>query len=108
MSEEEKIYFYGNDMQRYDYSKKGLLDYYEVVNMDAAEKYASQLEHVSNDTMRELTAEQLAEIDKTIDNILLDLQSNEGTYVEQSSTGGLCLCITIYTNHEATNTVIFK
>ena len=86
VSEEEKVYFYGNDMQRYDYSKKGLLDYYEVVNMDAGEKYASQLEHVSNDTMRELTTEQLNEIDETIDNILLDLQSNEVTYVEQSST----------------------
>ena len=85
-SEEEKVYFYGNDMQRYDYSKKGLLDYYEVVNMDAGEKYASQLEHVSNETMRELTTEQLNEIDETIDNMLLDLQSNEVTYVEQSST----------------------
>ena len=73
-------------MQRYDYSKKGLLDYYEVVNMDAGEKYASQLEHVSNETMRELTTEQLNEIDETIDNMLLDLQSNEVTYVEQSST----------------------
>ena len=85
VSEEDKIYFYGNDMQRYDYSKKGLLDYYEVVNMDAGEKYASQLEHVSNGTMRELTTEQLNEIDETIDNMLLDLQSNEVTYVEQSS-----------------------
>ena len=84
-SEEEKVYFYGNDMQRYDYSKKGLLDYYEMIHTDAAEKYASKLEHVSNDTMRELTTEQLTEIDKTIDNILLDLQTNEGTYVEQSS-----------------------
>ena len=72
-------------MQRYDYSKKGLLDYYEMIHTDAAEKYASKLEHVSNDTMRELTTEQLTEIDKTIDNILLDLQTNEGTYVEQSS-----------------------
>ena len=35
VSEDEKVYFYGNDMQRYDYSKKGVLDYYEVVNMDA-------------------------------------------------------------------------
>ena len=85
VSEEDKIYFYGNDMQRYDYSKKGLLDYYEVVNMDAGEKYASQLEYVSNGTMRELTTEQLNEIDETIDNMLLDLQSNEVTYVEQSS-----------------------
>ena len=85
-SEEEKVYFYGNDMQRYDYSKKGLLDYYEVVNMDAGEKYASQLEHVSNETMRELTTEQLNKIDETIDNMLLDLQSNEVIYVEQSST----------------------
>ena len=36
MSDDEKVYFYGNDMQRYDYSKKGLLDYYEVVNKDEA------------------------------------------------------------------------
>ena len=86
VSEDEKVYFYGNDMQRYDYSKKGVLDYYKVVNADAAKKYASQLEHVSNDTMRELTTEQLNEIDETIDNIILDLQSNEVTYVEQSST----------------------
>jgi erythromycin esterase len=92
-SEEGKVYFYGNDMQRYDYSKKGLLDYYEVVNMDAGEKYASQLEHVSNETMRELTTEQLNEIDETIDNMLLDLQSNEVTYVEQSSTGAYAFAL---------------
>ena len=73
-------------MQRYDYSKKGVLDYYKVVNADADKKYASQLEDVSNDTMRELTTEQLNDIDETIDNIILDLQSNEVTYVEQSST----------------------
>ena len=39
--------------------------------------YATQLEHVSNDTMRELSTEQLKEIDETIDNIILDLQSNK-------------------------------
>ena len=86
VSEDEKVYFYGNDMQRYDYSKKGVLDYYKVVNADAVKKYASQLEHVSNDKMRELTTEQLNEIDETIENIILDLQSNEVIYVEQSST----------------------
>ena len=36
--------------------------------------------------MSELTTEQLNEIDEAIDNIILDLQSNEETYVEQSST----------------------
>ena len=84
-SDDEKIYFYGNDMQRYDYSKKGLLDYYEIVNIDAANKYADQLENVSNNTMRELSAKQLKEIDDTLDKIMLDLQSNERTYAEQSS-----------------------
>ncbi|WP_282023121.1 erythromycin esterase family protein [Priestia flexa] len=86
VSEDRKVYFYGNDMQRYDYSKKGVLDYYKVVNADAFQKYALQLEHVSNDTMRELTTEQLNEIDETIENIILDLQTNEAIYVEQSST----------------------
>lgn len=32
----KKIYFYGNDMQRYDHSKKRLLDYYETVNGEVA------------------------------------------------------------------------
>lgn len=86
VSDGKKVYFYGNDMQRYDYSKKGLLDYYKVVNADAFKKYTLQLEHVSNDKMRELTTEQLNEIDETIENIILDLQKNEVTYVEQSST----------------------
>jgi erythromycin esterase len=84
-SEDEKIYFYGNDMQRYDYSKKGLLDYYEVVDMGAAQKYAEKLKHVSNKTMRELSTNQLEEIDEVLDSIVLDLQSNEDAYVERSS-----------------------
>lgn len=86
VSEDRKVYFYGNDMQRYDYSKKGVLDYYKVVSADAFKQYALQLEHVSNDKMRELTTEQLNEIDETIENIISDLQTNEKIYVEQSST----------------------
>lgn len=83
--EDEKIYFYGNDMQRYDYNKKGLLDYYEVVNGDAAQKYSVQLEDVSNDTMWELSEKQLEEVDGILDHIISDLQSNEALYVEKSS-----------------------
>lgn len=85
VSEDEKVYFYGNDMQRYDYSKKGLLDYYKVVHFDKAEKYAQQLKHVSNNTMYELTPKQLIEIDDVIDNIILDLKSNGEPYIKQSS-----------------------
>lgn len=86
VSTDRKVYFYGNDMQRYDYSKKGVLDYYKVVSADVFKKYALLLEHVSNDKMRELSTEQLNEIDETIENIILDLQTNEVIYVEQSST----------------------
>jgi erythromycin esterase len=85
VSEDDKVYFYGNDMQRYDYSKKGVLDYYKVVNADEFKKNALHLKHISNDKMRELTTEQLNEIDETIEKIILDLQSNEVTYVKQSS-----------------------
>lgn len=85
VSQEEKVYFYGNDMQRYDYNKQGLLDYYKVVNEDAGKEYTAQLQHVSNDTMRELTTEQLQELNQIIDKIISDLQTNEVTYVEQSS-----------------------
>lgn len=86
VNKDRKIYFYGNDMQRYDYSKKGVLDYYKVVNADAFKKYALQLRHVSNDKMRELTMAQLKEINETIENIISDLQTNKVIYVEQSST----------------------
>jgi len=84
-NENEKIYFYGNDMQRYDYNKQGVLDFYAAVNEEASEKYAAQLEHASNDTMRDLTAEQLEEIDETIDHIISDLEANQETYVKQSN-----------------------
>lgn len=85
-SEHEKIYFYGNDMQRYDFSKKGLLDYYEVVNKDAEQKYAVQLEAASNHTMRSLSTKQLKGIHEVLDAVILDLQSNEAAYTEQTST----------------------
>ncbi|MFJ8066704.1 erythromycin esterase family protein [Psychrobacillus sp. NPDC096426] len=84
-NENEKVYFYGNDMQRYDFNKKGVLDYFEVVNSNAKEKYGDQLKHVSNDTMRELTTKQLEEINHSIDTIISDMQANEGTYVKHSS-----------------------
>lgn len=84
-SNDEKIYFYGNDMQRYDYSKKGLLDYYEVVNKDAEQKYAVQLEHATKNKMRSLSTNQLKKMNEVLDNIIFDLQSNELAYTKRSS-----------------------
>ncbi|QGM32632.1 erythromycin esterase family protein [Bacillus sp. N3536] len=84
-SEEEKVYFYGNDMQRYDYSKKGVLEYYKAVNPNMFKNYDSKLELVTNEKMRELTKEQLQDINETVENIILDLQSNKAAYAEQSS-----------------------
>ena len=85
VKEEDKIYFYGNDMQRYDDSKKGLLDYYGDVDAETAKQYTAQLEHVSNKTMRDLSNSQLVELDKTIDAIIKDLQSNKAMYEKKSS-----------------------
>lgn len=84
-SEKDKIYFYGNDMQRYDDSKKGLLNYYEVVNSEGAKKYKAQLKDVTNKTMRDLSTSQLEELDKNIDAIIKDLQANKDSYEKQSS-----------------------
>ncbi len=85
VDEQDKIYFYGNDMQRYDYSKKGLLDFYAKVHADNAQKFTTELEHVSNKTMRDLSNSQLNELDKTIDTIINDLQSNKVIYEKKSS-----------------------
>ncbi|MEI3604967.1 erythromycin esterase family protein [Pseudogracilibacillus sp. SE30717A] len=83
--EDEKIYFYGNDMQRYDYSKAGLLNYFSTVDPNTSKKFGAQLEHVTNDTMHDLTQEELEELNKTIDSILTDLHTNEADYIKQSS-----------------------
>lgn len=84
-SNHEKIYFYGNDMQRYDYNKLGLLDYYSTIHPEKSEKYATQLEHVSNDRIHDFTEEELERLDDTIEAILEDLLENEKEYVEQST-----------------------
>ncbi|WP_342567616.1 erythromycin esterase family protein [Psychrobacillus sp. FSL K6-4046] len=84
-NEEEKLYFYGNDMQRYDYSKKGVLDFYQTVNENAFKNYESKLEHVSNENMRELTTDQLNDINQTVEEIIQDLQSNEAAYIEKTN-----------------------
>ncbi|MET4562840.1 erythromycin esterase [Lysinibacillus parviboronicapiens] len=83
--EQDKVNFYGNDMQRYDYSKQGILQYYEVVNKDSAKKYATQLADVSNETMRELSNSELKELNAIIEAIMIDLQSNKASYINQSS-----------------------
>lgn len=84
-NEDEKVYFYGNDMQRYDSSKEGLLFFYETVHMEKAKKYTEQLQHVSNDSMHRLTAKQLEELVGIIDDIITDLQANEKDYIEKTS-----------------------
>jgi len=83
--ENDKVYFYGNDMQRYDYSKKGVLDYYDIVNSEEAADYKAQLEDVTNKTMRDLTNSQLKELEENIGAIITDLQSNKDAYIKKSS-----------------------
>jgi len=106
VQDEEKIRFYGNDMQRYDYSKKNLLDYFAVVDKEAATKYSDQLKHVSNETMRDLTTKQLENVDKTIDHILQDLQANEAKYLEHSSSDELAFA-TAYAQNMKQRTQLF-
>ncbi|MGB2872566.1 MAG: erythromycin esterase family protein, partial [Psychrobacillus psychrotolerans] len=65
--------------------KSVVLKYYKTVNQDAFKNYELKLEHVSNEKMRELTTEQLNEAKQTIDEIILDLQSNEAAYVGKST-----------------------
>src|SRR5690625_1012987 len=91
--EDEKIYFYGNDMQRYDYNKQELLQYYEEVDKDSANKYATQLEHVTNESMRDLTTDQLEELQNIVADIILNLESNEVDYVEQTSNDAFALAM---------------
>ncbi|MGN8647321.1 erythromycin esterase family protein [Gracilibacillus sp. HCP3S3_G5_1] len=85
VNDNQKIYFYGNDMQRYDYSKKGLLDYYEVIDKDIAVEYQALLENVSNENMRQLTEDELADLNEIIEEIMADMQRNKEEYVRLTS-----------------------
>ncbi|MDX8046483.1 erythromycin esterase family protein [Gracilibacillus sp. S3-1-1] len=80
-SDDQKIYFYGNDMQRYDQSKKGLLNYYEMVEEELAAEYEALLEGASNDRMRELTDDELSNLNEIIEEIMADLQRNREEYI---------------------------
>ncbi|MFC4402208.1 erythromycin esterase family protein [Gracilibacillus xinjiangensis] len=90
---DEKVYFYGNDMQRYDASKQGLLDFYQPLSEEKMSQYEQKLSAVSNDTMRELTKEQLEQVMVTLDEIISDLQHNEESYSEQSTAEGYALAL---------------
>ena len=91
--EEDKIFFYGSDMQRYDANKKGLLTFYKVVNKDAGKEYATELKHASNHSMYQLTTEQLKHLDYTIDDIILDLQANKEEYAGRTSADEYALAL---------------
>ena len=107
VSKDEKVYFYGNDMQRYDYSKEELLTFYKAINEGLAAKYTEQLQPASNNTMRNLNSEQLKEIDEVINDITTDLQSNQEKYVKKTSQEGYALALQ-YANVIKQRTELFQ
>jgi len=84
-ADKAKIYFYGNDMQRYDYNKQGLLDFFKLVNPEAAKTYATRLAHVSNETMHSLTKSELEALLTLMGQIRQDLTGNGASYIQSAS-----------------------
>ncbi|SER34146.1 erythromycin esterase [Gracilibacillus ureilyticus] len=84
VSEDEKIWFYGNDMQRYDASKQKVLEFYHLVSEEKAALYREKLSLISNQTMRDLTEEELRQVMETLEEISSDLIENEQSYIERS------------------------
>src|SRR5690625_1491544 len=84
-NDEDKLYFYGNDMQRYDYSKHELLLFYDKVNESYRNELEEELSDATNANMFDLTEKQLNRLKETIEQIVADLISNEKNYVERST-----------------------
>lgn len=85
VSDDEKIYFYGNDMQRYDQNKEGLFLFLTKVNADGTVQYQAQLADVTNEKMRDLSEEKLKEVSSVMDQIMVELTQNEEAYTEKTS-----------------------
>ncbi|KAB8137843.1 erythromycin esterase family protein [Gracilibacillus oryzae] len=84
-SDDEIIYFYGNDMQRYDASKRNLLEFYQQVAEAKGEQYRRKLSEVSNETLRDLSRDERNKALETLEEIMIDLQTNKQQYTEQTS-----------------------
>lgn len=78
--ENDKVRFYGFDMQRVEYSWEIVKEFYEAINTNVATGFLTMLEEIygGEDSYRE---EILPEAEKLMNSIISDMNSNADTYI---------------------------
>lgn len=81
VGEEDKLHFYGMDLQRVDNNKEYLLKVLDQAMPEESSQYRSELEGLTDDQVYELKEESLAQYVETIETIMEQMDQNEGEIV---------------------------
>ncbi|MCM1988908.1 erythromycin esterase family protein [Oceanirhabdus seepicola] len=85
VSDNEKLRFYGFDMQRYDCNKAGLLSYIQKVDNDKYSTYETSLVNLNDETVFDQEQGKIKKGLKNIENIMSELEKNKENYITKSS-----------------------
>lgn len=85
VSENNKIHFYGFDMQRYDNNKKELLTYFQKVDGSKTELYSKNLLDLNDETVYNQSKDKIQTGLTSIENIISDMDRNKEQYILKSS-----------------------
>ena len=96
VSVEQRINFYGYDMQRYDNSKQIVFDYLEKVNSTNLERYIQELSELNDDTVYNQKKSKIKKGMGVAKEIQNELEKNKSEYIkitEKSEYAIACECI---------------
>jgi len=85
VAQDQKIHFYGFDMQRYDHNIEGLLAYIARVDPEKVETYRAALVDLNDETVFNQSREKIQAGLQAIETILSDMQQNQERYVAATS-----------------------
>jgi erythromycin esterase len=85
VSSEQKLSFYGFDMQRYDHNKNGLLSYIKKVDSEKGSAYETSLTDLNDETVFDQKKDKIEKGLKAIEAIISELEQNKDKYVAKSS-----------------------
>ncbi len=85
VSDNEKLRFYGFDMQRYDCNKTGLLSFVKKVDGNKSTNYETSLVDLNDETVFDQEENKIKKGLIAIENIMNEMEENRETYITKSS-----------------------
>lgn len=83
-SEEDKVRFYGFDMQRDMFSRELIKKFYEEAESEKSEKFATGLDELYGEKERDYEKSDVQEIENLLNEIISDLEAGADNYKEKS------------------------